>query len=212
MSLAGTGLVVLGVLTTLELGGRLLRKLHRLPAPACIGSLLDSWLRKLVQPPATVIRRSGIARGMRVLEIGCGSGAFTTGAARTTGPSGSVCALDVQPRMLRRLQDKIRKAVGGSLSSISSVQARAGSLPFKGTSLDLVFLVAVLQEVPDRIAALREVSRVLRAGGVLAVTEFLPDPDYPLKSTTVDLCRRAGFLLEQVQGSFWNYTARFTKP
>jgi len=36
---------------------------------------------------------------------------------------------------------------------------------------------------------------VLKPGGILAVTEFFPDPDYPLKSTTIKQCEKAGFIL-----------------
>ena len=73
-------------------------------------------------------------------------------------------------------------------------------------------MVTVLQEVPDRSRALREMMRVLKPGGILAVTEFLPDPDYPLRSTTVKICQREGFVLDDNLGNLWNYTVRFKKP
>ena len=57
---------------------RLLRRVYDFPAPAFIGRFLDSDLRRKMQPPETVIERSGIKPGMKVLEAGCGSGAFTT--------------------------------------------------------------------------------------------------------------------------------------
>ena len=73
-------------------------------------------------------------------------------------------------------------------------------------------MVTVLQEMPDRNRALQETIRVLKPGGILAVTEFLPDPDYPLKSTTIKIGREAGFILDEASGSFWNYTVRFKRP
>jgi len=54
-------------------------------------------------------------------------------------------------------------------------------LPFDDNSFDVVYTVTVLQELPDKNRALKEMKRVLKPGGILAVTEFLPDPDYPLK-------------------------------
>ena len=48
--------------------------------------------------------------------------------------------------------------------------------------------------------------------GMLAVTEFLPDPDYPLRSTTIKMCQREGFVVDDNSGNLWNYTVRFKKP
>jgi ubiquinone/menaquinone biosynthesis C-methylase UbiE len=73
-------------------------------------------------------------------------------------------------------------------------------------------MITVLPEIPDRGLALREVKRVLKPDGVLAVTELFPDPDYPRRSTTVKLGQREGFALEASLGNFWNYTVRFKKP
>ncbi|TET22573.1 MAG: methyltransferase domain-containing protein [Candidatus Stahlbacteria bacterium] len=80
-----------------------------------------------------------------------------------------------------------------------------------GAFLDLVYMITVLQEIPDRHRALLEAHRVLKPGGILAITEFFPDPDYPLKRTTVRLALSAGFTKDAVEGSFFNYTARFVK-
>ncbi len=73
-------------------------------------------------------------------------------------------------------------------------------------------MITVLQEIPDKGRALRETKRVLKPDGILAVTEFLPDPDYPLRTTTVRICQREGFVLDDNLGNFWNYTIRFKKP
>lgn len=72
-------------------------------------------------------------------------------------------------------------------------------------------MVTVLQEIPDIARALRGIKRVLKAGGILTVTEFLLDPDYPGRSTTIKLCQRAGFVLDNSLGNLWTYTARFKK-
>ena len=164
-----------------------------------------------MQPPDKLILRSGIKEGMRVLDLGCGSGAFTTFVARSIGPKGQVYALDIQPKMLEQLQKKLSKPENQDIKNVQLVSSSAYDLPFKDSSLDLVYMVTVLQEIPDKYRALGEIRRVLKSGGILAATEFLVDPDYVLKSATIKLCQKAGFILDEVSGNLWNYTAKLKK-
>jgi len=148
---------------------------------------------------------------MTVLDLGCGSGAFTTFVARAVGEQGKVYAVDIQPAMIRQLECKLARPENQDLTNIELIQASAYHLPFEENSLDLAYLVTVLHEIPDRGRALREIKRVLKAGGILAVTEFLPDTDYSLASTVIKRCQREGFVLEDRQGNLWNYTVRLKK-
>jgi ubiquinone/menaquinone biosynthesis C-methylase UbiE len=202
-------LVLLSV--TFQIVLRIVRKTVHFPAPAFMGRLLDSDLRRAVQPPSTIIARSGIHKGMKVLEVGCGSGAYTTYVARAVGPEGTVYALDIQPGMLEQLKKKLTRQENADIRNIRPVEASAYDIPLEDSSLDLAYTIAVLQEIPDRAKSLAEIRRVLRPGGIMAVTEFLPDPDYPLKSTVVRQLTDAGFLLEGVYGGFWQYTVRAKK-
>lgn len=205
-------LIILGFFVLFQVIIRIFRKLYHFPAPAFIGSLLDSDRRRRVQPPDKVIERSGIKQGMRVLDVGCGSGFFTTLVARAVGENGMVYALDIEPKMLKQLENKLRKDENRDIKNVQLVQSNADNLPFERDYFDLAHMVAVLQEIPDRMRALSEIKRVLRPGGILAVTELLPDPDYPLRSTTIKQVKKAKFVLDQASGNFWNYTVRFTKP
>ena len=148
---------------------------------------------------------------MQVLEVGCGSGAFTTFVARAIGEKGKVYALDIQEKMLEQLKNKLLKPDNRDIKNIEMINKSAYELPFENNSIDLVYMVTVLPEIPDRNRALLEIKRVLKPGGILAITELLPDPDYPLKSTTIRLGREAGFSLDKALGNFWNYTVRFKK-
>jgi ubiquinone/menaquinone biosynthesis C-methylase UbiE len=204
-------LIVLGALLAYLILIRIVKKLWHFPAPAFIGRALDSSIRKLLQPPSLLVQRSGIKSGMNVLEIGCGSGAFTTYSARAVGEMGRVYALDIQPGMLKQLQRKLSRPENRDIANIEPFAGNAYTTPFQDNSLDLVYMVTVLQEIPDRKRVLIEARRVLKPGGILAVTEFFPDPDYPCKSTTTRIGEDAGFMLDQISGSFWNYTAQFIK-
>ncbi len=93
-------LIVLGACFLYQALIRIIRKLYHFPAPAFIGRFLDSDIRRRLQPPDTIIERSGIKQNMIVLDLGCGSGAFTLFVARVVGKRGKVYAVDIQPAML----------------------------------------------------------------------------------------------------------------
>ncbi len=187
---------------------RLIRKVFHFPAPAFIGRFLDSNIRRAMQPPAALIRRSGIQPGMRVLEIGCGSGAYTLEIARAVGATGKVVALDIQPGMLEQLKNKLTRSENTDIRNVEPLLASACQLPFQNGSFDAAFMITVLQEIPDKWRALAEIRRTLRPGGIVAVTEWLFDPDYPLKQTTLRLLKEAGFGNIDSSGNLWTYTVR----
>lgn len=205
-------LILFGAFLLYQVLIRIIRKVYHFPAPAFIGRFLDSDLRRWQQPPDKLIERSGIKQGMKVLDLGCGSGAFTTFVARAVGEQGKVYAVDIQPAMLKQLERKLARVENQDIENIELKQASAYQLPFEDGALDLVYMVTVLEEIPDRGRALREIKRVLKPGGILSVTELLPDPDYPLRSTTIKTCQREGFVLDDNLGNLWNYTIRFKKP
>ena len=103
-------LIIVGAFLLYQVLSRILRKLYHFPAPAFIGRFLDSDLRRRVQPPHKLIERSGIKPGMTVIDLGCGSGAFTTFVARAVGKQGKVYAVDIQPAMLRQMERKLAKS------------------------------------------------------------------------------------------------------
>jgi len=205
-------LTTLGVFVLHQVIIRIVRKVWHFPAPAFIGRFLDSDVRRAMQPPDELIARSGVRAGMKVLEVGCGSGAYTTFVARALGPEGEVAALDIQPAMLRQLEAKLAKPAYQDIHNITLHEASAYDLPFEDGTLDLVYMVTVFPEIPERARALAEVLRVLKPGGLLAITELLFDPDYPLMRTTVKQGEQASFVVDAALGNLWTYTVRFKKP
>ena len=118
-------------------------------------------------------------------------------------------ALDLQRSMMRKLATAIDGS--GNAGNVSPILGDATALPFTSETFDVVFMVTALPEVPDPHCALVEARRVLKPGGKLAVTELFLDPDYPLRSTTIEWGKDAGFELEGSFGNFFNYTMRFHK-
>lgn len=201
-----------GLFVLLQIVARVVRRSAKSPAPPSVAFLLDSRLRRLVQPPAKVVERSKIAKGMQVLEVGCGSGAIALHAAGVVGPEGKIYALDVQAGMLKRFERKLAQSENRDISNVELIEADACDMPFEDASFDLVYMVTALPEMPDPQRALQEVKRVLKPGGILAVTELLFDPDYPLKSTSIKRCTQAGLVFDESAGNFLNYTVTFKKP
>jgi len=190
----------------LQIVMRLVRKIYPFPIPAAMIRLIDNPLRRRFFSAGKTLDLVGISPGMQVLELGPGSGFFTLEAARRVGPTGKLYSVDIEPQAIAILKQKTQ--------DLTNVEARIGDayeLDFPDESLDLAFLVAVLGEIPDPVRALREIHRVLKADGVLSITEMLPDPDYPLRRTVVRWCREAGFKLAEKGGNFFYYTLNSRK-
>jgi ubiquinone/menaquinone biosynthesis C-methylase UbiE len=149
---------------------------------------------------------------MKVLDLGSGSGAFTIDVARAVGGQGRVYALDIQPAMIRQLAEKLARPENRDIGNVELIEGDAHKLPFGVASLDIVYMVSILQEIPRRPEALAEIKRVLRPGGILAVSETLMDIDYFLKSTVIKMAQQAGFTMDGADGNLWSYTVRFTRP
>jgi ubiquinone/menaquinone biosynthesis C-methylase UbiE len=204
-------LAILALFLIYQVVARILARFVDFPAPTWTGPYFDSKLRRKVQSSEVLLQRSGVKKGMKIMDLGCGSGAFTTSAARKVGEEGRVYALDVQKGMLAQVEKKLSKPENQDIKNVELVHASAEELPLDNESLDLVFMVGVLGEIPDQKKAMKEIKRVLKPGGRLAITELLPDPHYRLKSTVVKLGEEAGFEVDEISGHFWNYCVRLVK-
>jgi ubiquinone/menaquinone biosynthesis C-methylase UbiE len=184
----------------------IIRKMIHFPAPAFISIFLDSKPRGWLQPPKKIISYSKIKDGDKVLEIGSGSGFFTLPVARALGPDGKIAALDIQQEMLDKITKKLDKEENTDVKNIKLVKASAYEIPYPAESFDVVFTVSVLQEIPDPHEALMEARRVLKKGGVMSVSEFIPDPDWPFPSTVEKQLKAAGFKNIKRSGNLLSYT------
>jgi ubiquinone/menaquinone biosynthesis C-methylase UbiE len=177
------------------------------PCPYAFAWIVDNPLRRMWVP--LTLDRIGIQAGEHVLELGPGPGAFTVDATRRVGPDGKLIAVDIQSKMIEAVE---RKVTAAGLANVEMVVADAYSLPLDDASIDRAFLVTVLPEIPDKQRALAELRRVLKVGGILSITEQLPDPDYPLVRTTIRWAEEAGFSLVARYGNILTYTLNFRSP
>ena len=187
---------------------RIVRRFYRLPIPAYVARLIDNPVRRRIQPPEMIAEWLGAGEGMSILEIGPGPGTFTFAVARRVGEAGCVYAIDIQDSIVNVLREKVEMR---GISNISVRQASAYTLPFSNQYFDRIYMVAVLGEVPDKQRALSEFKRVLKDDGLLAIGEFLPDPDYPRRKTVTTWCQESGFILVKQHGNFLHYLLLFKK-
>lgn len=139
------------------------------------GNAPESYERYLVPtlftPWATdLVERIALHPGERVLDVACGTGIVARLAAHHVRPGGTVTGLDLNPGML---------AMARTLPQPPDVQMawREGSavdLPFAHAAFHVVLCQQGLQFFPDRLAALREMHRVLVPGGRLALSVWRP--------------------------------------
>jgi ubiquinone/menaquinone biosynthesis C-methylase UbiE len=193
----------------LSLVVRIVRYFHKFPMPAMLASLIDNPLRRRIQPPSDMPARHSISRGMTVLEVGPGNGRYTVETARAVGEGGKVVAVDIQPSMIDRVLDRVRR------EGITNVEARTADvhdLPFADREFDAIYLLAVFNEIPSPEKTLAEFHRVLKPSGTLALSEILTDPDYSLARTLIKKVERSSFQLKRKLGGFFAYTLVFQKP
>ncbi len=110
---------------------------------------------------ACIAAAAGMAPGMSVLDVACGTGALACAAARIVGPEGRVAGLDANPEMLAVARRKPEP--------VAWVEGAAEALPFPDASFDAVGSQFAMMFFEDPAQALREMMRVLRPGGGLAV-------------------------------------------
>lgn len=186
------------------------RRNHRpQPCPWWLSVLIENPYLNAVAGGRRLLDRIGLAPGMRVLDVGCGPGRIAIPAAERVGPEGEVVALDVQPQMLKKLEE--RSAASG-LTNIRTVLGDAGEAELGEDSFDRALLVTVLGEIPDPAAALRGICAALKPGGILSVTEAIPDPDYQRPGRVKRLCEGAGFRHERTFDAALAFTMNFRKP
>ena len=167
---------------------------------------LDNRLRRLILSPEALAGRLPLTPASRVLEVGPGPGYFSRELAGRV-PDGRLELLDLQPEMIVKALARFGPEPPSNVGA-SAADACAG-LPYDDAGFDIVLLVAVLGELPDRDAALRSFHRVLRPGGVLAVHEHWPDPDLIPLATLRPLVEAHGFAFVRSYGTPRNFTALF---
>jgi ubiquinone/menaquinone biosynthesis C-methylase UbiE len=199
-----------------------MRPRHLLGAVAAATLAAALWWRKnpsacpygqrfWVEAPHPLITRERLRSilrpqpGERLLEVGVGTGYYSLELAEWAGPEGKLELLDLQRKFLDHV---LRAGQARGLRNLIPTQGDATNLPYGDASIDAVVLTAVLGEIPDRVAALREIRRVLKPGGRLVVGELFGDPHFTSRSSLQRLGAGAGLDLVEHSGPWFGYFAR----
>jgi ubiquinone/menaquinone biosynthesis C-methylase UbiE len=199
-----------------------MRPRHLLGAAAAATLAAALWWRKnpsacpygqrfWVEAPHPLITRDRLREvlrpqpGERLLEIGVGTGYYSRDLAEWVAPDGRLELFDLQQEFLDHV---MRAATERNLTNLTPTQGDATELPYEDASIDGVVLTAVLGEIPDRSAALREIRRVLKPSGRLVVGELFGDPHFTSRGSLQRLGAESGLELTGVSGPRFGYFAR----
>ena len=187
---------------------RVVRHFYKFPMPQFLANLIDNPLRRRIQPPDTTPIRHGVEPGMLVLEVGPGNGRYTLSTAERLGDRGQLVTVDIESKMIQRVNTR---AAAAGMANIAGLVADVYQLPFKEKQFDLIYLIAVIGEIPRPDEALLEFKRVLSETGSLVFSELIFGPDYPRAGTLIRKAAAVGYRLETVIGNIVYYTLRFEK-
>jgi ubiquinone/menaquinone biosynthesis C-methylase UbiE len=136
-----------------------------------------------------------VRQGQTFLDYGCGTGTFTLPAARIVGAKGKVYALDCFERQLEMVKDKSQKE---GLTNIATILSDNGTgLP--DASVDVVWMGDVLHEIPDRYAVIKEMHRILKKRGTLAIYDGMKERTLTYTDGLFKLTNKDGKLLKFVK-------------
>ena len=143
----------------------------------------DKWLEGIPQTAVESFAGTGnpfslgdITAGECVVDIGSGAGTDSLIAARMVAPDGEVVGVDMTPAMLEKARQAASEA---GFENVSFRQGYGEELPVPDGWADVVISNGVLNLMPDKDAALREMARVLKADGRLQIADILVEKPVP---------------------------------
>lgn len=178
-----------------------------------------SWLsreeRWLEEQPNLLLDALSLRKGMKVADIGAGTGFITAQLARRIGRRGYVIATDLQTRMLDALLE--RPDLPSNVVPVLSTPTQT-NLPFN--TLDLILLVDVYHEAPRPDLLLRDLRRALKSNGRLVIVEYRKEdrrvPINPLhkmsaRQVVMELQANRFRLVERYERLPWQHLLIFMK-
>jgi len=134
---------------------------------------LEDPERLTFMPPEEVLSALHLSPGMTVADIGAGTGYFAIPMAKAVQPAGRVYAVDLEPTMLRLLDEKL--GAPSAPDNITLVQGDAAQTSLPDELCDVLLVANVWHELEDQVEVLRELCRILKPQGRLAILDWRSD-------------------------------------
>src|SRR4030042_2143670 len=121
-----------------------------------------------ISEPFSILSHSELKNGMNLIDLGCGTGYYTTPASHVV-KNGLIYAINIQTEMLETLHKKLNKP---SIKNIYVIKSELHNLPIKAESLDIALLINALHELHDRQSFLEEICRILKDNGKISIVDW----------------------------------------
>ena len=122
--------------------------------------------------PQKNVLQMGIVEGMKVGDMGAGSGHYAIALSGLVGPQGRVYAIDIQKEVLTHLQGTLEQKNIKNVDTICGDIEKPGGTMLRAHILDAVVLSNVLFQIENKQAVVDEIKRVLISGGKLLVSDW----------------------------------------
>jgi ubiquinone/menaquinone biosynthesis C-methylase UbiE len=163
-------------------------------------SVFDDPARDAWQKPADVVAALQLRGGMRVADLGAGTGYFSRYLSAAVGDTGAVFAVDIEPNLLVHVRQRAEQE---HTPNVVPVLGSADNPRLPAGSVDVVLIVDTVHHIDDRITYLQHLRQALKAGGRVAVIDFKkealpvgPPPEHKLaRGQIVEEFTAAGYRL-----------------
>ena len=155
--------------------------------------------------PIKNVEQCGIQAGMEIADFGSGSGHYSLAAAKALISTGRVYAIDIQQDLLTKLKNNAAREGIYNVEVIWGDIEKPNGTKLKDNSIDLVFLSNIMFQIDNKDSVIKEVKRILRAGGRALTVDWTdsfgglgPKADVVFrKDMAISLFEKNGFHLDR---------------
>lgn len=137
---------------------------------------VDEWIgrfevesREVFAARTAVLKACGVKAGMKVADVGAGTGLYTREFSKAVGDNGWVYAVDISPRFLQHINDRLDKS---EIENVSTVLGSAKNVRLPTGSVDMVYVCDTYHHFEFPADTLASIHRALKPNGTLVVIDF----------------------------------------